>query len=52
MDNYFIINPVSGSGKAVSFIEKINESGRAHVHTTTEKGGAEKFVRKIAAGGK
>lgn len=52
MDTYFIINPVSGNGKSVSFIEKIKETGQAHIHTTTEKGGAEQFVRKIAAGGK
>lgn len=55
MENYFLVNPVSGSGRALSFIPAIEYavSGfkNCHLHTTSIRGGACDFVRKIADSG-
>ncbi|MEA4973773.1 MAG: diacylglycerol kinase family protein [Candidatus Metalachnospira sp.] len=56
MESYFLINPVSGNGRAMSFLPDIEDaiSGmkKCHLHTTSHKGGASAFVRKIAESGR
>lgn len=56
MENYFLINPVSGSGRALSFVPTIEYAisgqNNCHLHTISVKGGARDFVRKIADSGR
>lgn len=55
MESYFLINPVSGGGQAMSFLpvieNAISEMKNCHLHTTSIKGGAYSFVSKIAESG-
>lgn len=55
MESYFLINPVSGGGQAMSFLpvieDTISEMKNCHLHTTSKKGGARAFVSKIAESG-
>lgn len=52
MENYFIINPAAGNKSAESFIPAIEAAGQSHIHITTDSGGAETFVRKLAEPGR
>jgi len=56
MESYFLINPVSGGGQAMSYLPAIEDAisvmKNCHLHTISAKGGACSFVRKIAESGK
>ena len=56
MDNYFIVNPISGGGSAARVLPQIEALAASlkncHLHTTSEKGSAKTFVHKIAESGR
>lgn len=56
MDNYFIVNPISGGGSAARVLPQIEALAanlkNCHLHTTSEKGSAKTFVHKIAESGR
>ena len=37
MENYFIINPVSGKGKSADYIPIIKENKENHIYVTSKK---------------
>lgn len=49
MENYFIINPVSGKGKASDYIPLIKEYKQNHIYVTSARGEAESFARSISS---
>ena len=49
MENYFIINPVSGKGKSADYIPIIKENKENHIYVTSKKGEAESFARSISS---
>lgn len=51
MKRYFVINPVSGNGRAREFVAKLKESDYGLVYITAGKGDAERFIKQEAESG-
>lgn len=51
MKKYFIINPVSGNGRAREFVSTLKKRSEGQVYITACNGDAERFIKKEAAGG-
>ena len=51
MKRYFIINPVSGKGRAREFVSKLKSRNEGQIYITACRGDAERFIKREASGG-